>query len=97
MTFRIFNIINNVIKKKFKIFNRLIFIQFVQSYDVFSNNLPDGISNQFGFIIDLFEEIQKKIQIFDTIIMTLENVQDVIVKQLFDYIKFQNKRNKKIN
>ena len=41
-----------------EIFNRLIPAQFVQSHNVFSNNLFDKELNQFDFInIDLFEEI----------------------------------------
>ena len=65
---------NNVIKRVSKIFNRLIFAQSVQSHDVFSNNLLDENPNQFNFIIDLIEEIQKEIQVFDAIIMIFKDV-----------------------
>ena len=71
---RIFNIINNVIKKVFKILNRLILIQFIQFYDIFSNNMFDGNPNQLDFIIDLIEKTQKEIQVLDAIIMIFKNV-----------------------
>ena len=65
---------NNVIKRIFETFNYLIFTQFIQSHNVFLNNIFDENSNQFDFVIDLIEEIQKEIQIFDAIIMIFENV-----------------------
>ena len=65
---------NNVIKRIFKILNRLILIQFIQFYDVLSSNMLDENPNQFDFIIDLIEKIQKEIQILDAIIMIFKDV-----------------------
>ena len=68
-------------KKISKIFNRLIPAQFIQFYDVFSSNLFDKESNQLSFInIDLLEEILNETYIFNAVIITLKDVQDVTIK-----------------
>ena len=75
MISRIFNIINNVLKRVFKTLNRLIFVQFIQFHNVFSSNLFDENLNKFDFInVDLLEETLNEIQIFDAIIIIFENV-----------------------
>ena len=61
-------------RRVFEIFNRLILIQSVQSYNILSNNIFDGNPNQLDFIIDLIEKIQKKTQILDVIIMIFGDV-----------------------
>ena len=61
-------------RKVFETFNRLILVQFIQSHDVLSSNLFDENSNQFDFIIDSIEEIQKETQIPDAIIIIFKDV-----------------------